>query len=99
MVKEGKISGRIAKDVVERIYSEDKDPELIVEEQGWEQIDDTSAVEAMVDQVIAEQQKAVTQIEEGDQKPIGFLVGQVMKLSSGKADPKLVQKLLREKLL
>ncbi len=99
MVKEGKISGRIAKDVVERIYSEDKDPELIVEEQGWEQIDDTSAVEAMVDQVIAEQQKAVTQIKEGDQKPIGFLVGQVMKLSSGKADPKLVQKLLREKLL
>jgi aspartyl-tRNA(Asn)/glutamyl-tRNA(Gln) amidotransferase subunit B len=99
MVKEGKISGRIAKDVVERIYSEDKDPELIVEEQGWEQIDDTSAVEAMVDQVIAEQQKAVTQIQEGDQKPIGFLVGQVMKLSSGKADPKLVQKLLREKLL
>jgi aspartyl-tRNA(Asn)/glutamyl-tRNA(Gln) amidotransferase subunit B len=99
LVKEGKISGRIAKDVVERIYSEDKDPKLIVEEQGWEQIADTSKVETMVDQVIAEQQKAVAQIQEGDQKPIGFLVGQVMKLSAGKADPKLVQKLLRQKLI
>lgn len=98
LVSEGKISGRIAKDVVELVFSEDKSPAAVVAEQGWEQVADSGSIEPMVDRVIEEQQKAVEQIVSGDVKPIGFLVGQVMKASSGKADPKLVQKLLREKL-
>jgi aspartyl-tRNA(Asn)/glutamyl-tRNA(Gln) amidotransferase subunit B len=98
MVDKGTISGRIAKDVVERVFCEDKDPKAIVQEQGWEQIGDRDAVETMVDRVLQEQPQAVEQIKAGETKPIGFLVGQVMKLSSGKADPKLVQNMLREKL-
>lgn len=98
LIDEGTISGRIAKDVVEAVFSEDKAPRLIVKEHGWERIGDESAVKTMVDQVITEQEKAVEQIKAGNTKPVGFLVGQVMKLSSGKADPKLVQQLIRRKL-
>jgi aspartyl-tRNA(Asn)/glutamyl-tRNA(Gln) amidotransferase subunit B len=99
LINEGTISGKIGKQVLEFVFSEDKDPSAIVEERGLKQIADTGAVEALVDQAIRENQKAVEQIRSGDTKPLGFLVGQVMKFSSGKADPKLVQKLLREKLL
>lgn len=99
LIEEGTISGKIGKQVLEFVFSEDKDPAVIVEEKGLKQIADTGAVKAMVEQAVGENSKAVEQIKGGDLKPLGFLVGQVMKISSGKADPKLVQKLLREKLL
>ncbi len=93
-----RINSKIAKQVVELIFSEDSGPEEIVRERGWEQIRDTGAVEKLVDTVISEQPKAAEQIEAGDLKPVGFLVGQVMKMSAGQADPQLAKELILQKL-
>ena len=98
MVKEGRINRKKAEQALSLILEEDKDPEAIIEEQGWEQISDTGAIEGFVDQALAANEKAVGQIKEGDLKPMGFLTGQVMKLSKGQADPKLVQEIIRRKL-
>jgi aspartyl-tRNA(Asn)/glutamyl-tRNA(Gln) amidotransferase subunit B len=98
LLEADRINSKIAKQVVELIFSEDSGPEEIVRERGWEQIRDTGAVEKFVDTVISEQPKAAEQIEAGDLKPVGFLVGQVMKMSAGQADPQLAKELILQKL-
>lgn len=98
LITEGKISGKIAKDVLEVIFEEDKDPAEIIEERGWETISDNSAIDAFVDEVLGQNPKVVEQIRAGAPKAVGFLVGQVMKKSAGKADPKTVQELLKTKI-
>lgn len=92
------ISGKIAKTVFEEAFQTGKAPGEIVKEKGLVQIKDTGAIAEMVDQVIAANPQSVADYQAGKKQAIGFLVGQVMKLSQGKANPGVVNKLLQEKL-
>ncbi|MFW5688366.1 MAG: Asp-tRNA(Asn)/Glu-tRNA(Gln) amidotransferase subunit GatB [Spirochaetota bacterium] len=94
----GRIHGKLAKQTLEAVFTDDQDPEAIITERGWEQITDPEAIGKIVDGVLAENETAVQQIREGDSKPHGYLVGQVMRATSGRADPKLVQRVLGERL-
>lgn len=98
LLEKGTIHGKIAKQTLVRIFEENKDPRGIIEEQGWEQITDPSALKKLVAEVLASNGAAVEQIRGGDARPMGFLVGQVMKASRGRAEPKLVQDILEAEL-
>lgn len=95
---EGTISGKIAKTVFEEMFVSGKKPAEIVKEQGLVQISDEDAIAAIVAQVIADNPKSVEDFKAGTEKAIGFLVGQVMKISKGRANPEMANRLLREKL-
>jgi aspartyl-tRNA(Asn)/glutamyl-tRNA(Gln) amidotransferase subunit B len=92
------ISGRIAKDVFEIMFATGQDPAAIVEEKGLKQITDTGAIEAAVDQAISENPEQADEVRAGNGKAIGWFVGQVMQKTQGKANPQVVNKLLRDKL-
>ena len=92
------ISGRIARDVFEEMFETGKEARQIVEEKGLKQITDTGAIEAAVDAVIAGNPDQVADFQGGNEKAIGWFVGQVMKATGGKANPKIVNELLRKKL-
>lgn len=92
------ISGKIAKDVFEIMAETSEDPEIIVEKRGLKQVTDTSAIEAVIDAVLAANPDNVASYRGGKTALIGWFVGQVMKQSQGKANPGLVNKLLKEKL-
>ncbi len=92
------INGRIAKDVFEDMIETSKDPAVIVEEKGLKQVTDTGAIEAAIDDVIANSPDQVAQFRGGNEKIAGWFVGQVMKATQGKANPGMVNKLLKEKL-
>ncbi len=98
LISDDTISGRIAKDVFDEMWATGKDAGDIVEEKGLKQITDTGAIEDAVDQVIAGSPDNVAQYQGGNVKVIGWFVGQVMKATQGKANPKLVNELLRKKL-
>ena len=98
MIDDGIISGKIAKTVFEEMFETGKDPEAVVKEKGLVQISDESAIAAIVDEVIAANPRSVEDFRNGKDKAIGFLVGQIMKATKGKANPQLVNKLLKEKL-
>ena len=92
------ISGKIAKDVLLEMFSTKKDPDKIIEDKGLKQVTDTSLIEIIVDNVINENQKMVEQYLSGKEKLLGFFVGQAMKKSKGKANPKILNEILKEKL-
>ena len=96
MVEKGTISGKIAKTVFEEMYRSGKSPQEIVKEKGLVQISDEESINKIVLAVIEENPSEVERIKQGDDKLIGFFVGQVMKKTAGKANPQLVNKLLRE---
>ncbi len=100
LIEKGDINGRIAKDVFD-FMAEDpsKSPAQIVEEKGLKQITDTSAIEAIIDEIIAANQDKVEEIKAGKDKMLGWFVGQVMKASQGKANPATVNELLRKKIM
>ena len=98
LIEDGTISGRIAKDVFEIMFETGKDAEAIVEEKGLKQVSDTGAIEAIIDEIIAANQGQVEQYRSGKTKLIGFFVGQVMKATGGKANPGVVNQLLKPKL-
>lgn len=98
LIADDTISGKIAKDVFAEMYKSGKDAAAIVEEKGLKQVTDTGAIEALVDEVIAENPDNVAKYKSGKDKLFGFFVGQVMKKSQGKANPAAVNKLLKEKL-
>ncbi|MCF8475353.1 MAG: Asp-tRNA(Asn)/Glu-tRNA(Gln) amidotransferase subunit GatB [Emcibacter sp.] len=95
---DGTISGRIAKDVFEIMLETGHGPEKIVEEKGLKQVSDTGAIESIIDQVLAENQSEVEMYRGGKDKLFGFFVGQTMKKTQGKANPQVVNQLLRSKL-
>jgi aspartyl-tRNA(Asn)/glutamyl-tRNA(Gln) amidotransferase subunit B len=97
MVDDGKLSSSAAKDVLTRAMDGEGTPIEIAESQDLLQVSDAGALEAAVDVVIADNPDAVEKIKGGDSKPIGFLMGQVMRHMAGKADPGMVQKILRDK--
>ncbi len=98
LMDKGTISGKIAKTVFEEMYKTGKNAKVIVEEKGLVQISDVGAIEKAIDEVIAKHSKEVERFKSGEEKLIGFFVGQVMKLTKGKANPQMVNELLRKKL-
>ena len=98
LVEDGTISGRMAKDVFEEMMATGKDAADIVEEKGLEQITDGVEIEAAVDRVIADNPDQARDVRDGKEKTIGWFVGQVMQATGGKANPKMVNELLRKKL-
>jgi aspartyl-tRNA(Asn)/glutamyl-tRNA(Gln) amidotransferase subunit B len=98
LIDSGIISGKIAKTVFEKMYKTGKDAEIIVKEKGLLQISDMGEIEKAVDDVIADNLKEVERFKSGEEKLIGFFVGQVMKLTKGKANPQMVNELLKKKL-
>ncbi|MDJ0822069.1 MAG: Asp-tRNA(Asn)/Glu-tRNA(Gln) amidotransferase subunit GatB [Paracoccaceae bacterium] len=97
LIKSGDISGKIAKDVFEIVYTEGGDPAQIVEEKGLKQVTDTGEIEAAVDEVIAANPAQVEKAK-ANPKLAGWFVGQVMKATGGKANPKVVNELVSKKL-
>mgnify|MGYP005743035249 FL=1 len=98
LIENKTISGKIAKDVFEIMFATSKSPKVIVKEKGLEQVTDDGAIEVFVDQVINENNDKVKEYLSGKDKLFGFFVGQVMKVSQGKANPGLVNKILKSKL-
>ena len=98
LIADGTISGRIAKEVFEAMWESGKPAAAIVADQGLEQISDTGAIEAIVAQVVAASPGQAEQFRSGNEKILGWFVGQVMKASQGKANPGLVNRILRDKL-
>ncbi len=99
LIKNGVISGKIAKDILVIMIETGKDPRKIVKEQGLEQISDEESLIQVIDGVIAGHPSVVEEIKAGKEKAVGFLVGQVMKLTKGKANPAKVNIILKDKLL
>ena len=98
LIKNNTISSKIAKDIFEVLLTENKDPELIVKEKGLVQITDNNEIEQIVDRVISENSQSVEDYKAGKDRAIGFLVGQAMKLSKGKANPKIVTDMILSKI-
>ena len=97
-IQDQTISGKIAKEVFEALWAGEGDADAIIEKRGLKQITDTSAIEKVIDDVIAANPEQLAQYRAGKDKLVGFFVGQVMKLSKGKANPQQVNELLAEKL-
>lgn len=98
LIEKGTISGKIAKTVFKEMLETGKAPKQIVEEKGLVQINDEGAIKSIVEQVIANNPQSVADYKAGKQKAVGFLVGQVMKETKGKANPGLVNKLIVDAL-
>ena len=97
-VMDNTISGKIAKEVFEAMWNGEGGADEVIESKGLKQITDTGAIEAAVDQVIADNPQQVEEFKGGKEKVLGFFVGKVMQLTQGKANPGQVNKLLRDKL-
>jgi aspartyl-tRNA(Asn)/glutamyl-tRNA(Gln) amidotransferase subunit B len=98
LVADGTISGRLAKEVFAEMVATGADPAAIVEAKGLRQMTDSSAIEAAIDAVLAAQAEKVAEYRAGRDKLYGFFVGQIMRATHGKANPALVNHLLRKKL-
>src|SRR3990172_9450640 len=98
MIDEGKISGKMAKGLFEEMLERGEPPEKIVKEKGLEQVSDTSNIEKAVDEVLAAHPQQVSDYRAGKEKGFGFLIGQIMKATQGKANPQMVNEILNRKL-
>lgn len=96
LIDKGTISSKIAKQVFEEMFETGKEPEKIVEEKGLVQISDEGAIKEMVEKVVLSNPQSVADFKAGRDRALGFLVGQIMKETKGKANPQLVNKLLLE---
>ena len=97
-ITSGIISGRTAKEVFEIMKESGEEPKQIIESKGLQQKSDPKELEIIVDKIISENKDKVEQYKSGKDKLFGFFVGQVMKASSGKANPQLVNDILKNKL-
>lgn len=98
MVGAGSLNSTAAKEILSQLSVKDQDPEELAKELNLIQISDDAELEKMVDQVMVDNPKPVSDLRNGEEKAIGFLVGQIMKVSGGKANPSVVQKIIRSKL-
>lgn len=98
MVSAGEINRTVAKSVFEEIFLSDADPEAYVEEKGLKVVNDTGALQMVIEKVLADYPQSVADYKGGKEKAMGFLVGQTMKAMKGKADPAVVSRLLKENL-
>ncbi|MDO5755627.1 MAG: Asp-tRNA(Asn)/Glu-tRNA(Gln) amidotransferase subunit GatB [Tissierellia bacterium] len=97
-VKEGKINQNTGKKVLRKMFEEDVDPKTYIEKEGLLQMSDTSELEEVVDQVLAENPESIEAIKGGKDRAIGFLVGQCMKATRGKGNPQMFNEMIREKI-
>ncbi|MEQ1794609.1 MAG: Asp-tRNA(Asn)/Glu-tRNA(Gln) amidotransferase subunit GatB [Nitrospira sp.] len=97
LVEKGTISLKVAREIFPELYRSGKSPEQIVQEKGLTQVSDEGALDKIIDDVLAKNPAQVAQLKEGKQQVLGFLVGQVMKASGGKANPGKVNELLKKK--
>ena len=97
-ISDNTISGKIAKEVFEAMWSGEGDADAVIDKKGLKQITDSDAIEKVIDDVIAGNPKQLEQYRAGQDKLFGFFVGQVMKASQGKANPAQVNDLLKKKL-
>ena len=98
MLDKNEINSNSARSVLTKLFETAQSPEEIVDQFGFRQVSDTGMLRVIVDQVVSDNMSAVENYKNGNKKSIGFLVGQAMKLSQGKANPKRLQEILREKL-
>jgi aspartyl-tRNA(Asn)/glutamyl-tRNA(Gln) amidotransferase subunit B len=98
LIDEGKISGKQGKEVLVEMFASGKPASAVVEERGMVQLSDTSAIDSIIDEVIAASPQQLAQYKAGKETLFGFFVGQVMKASKGKANPKVANERLRSKL-
>ena len=98
LIKDGTISGKIAKSIFEDMVNGDLDPQKIVEEKGLKQESDPKALEVLIEKIINENREKAIEYKQGKEKLFGFFVGQVMKNSGGKANPQIVNEILKKKL-
>ena len=98
LVDAGTINGTVAKEVFEKIFTEDVDPETYVEEKGLKTVNDEGALRATIQEIVAANPKSVEDYHNGKEKALGFLVGQTMKEMKGKATPGKVNEILKELL-
>lgn len=98
LIGKGTLSSKLAKTVFEEMVASGKTPDTIVKEKGLEQISDEGALEKIVDETLAENPKSIEDFRAGKDRAIGFLVGQIMKKTKGKANPEMINKMLKEKM-
>jgi aspartyl-tRNA(Asn)/glutamyl-tRNA(Gln) amidotransferase subunit B len=98
LIDQGTISGKIAKTVFDALLDSSRSPQQVVAEKGLEQVSDTASIESSVDAVLVTNAKQVAEYRGGNEKVFGFLVGQVMKATRGKANPHMVNELLKRRL-
>jgi len=98
LINKGELSGKLAKEILPRMFETGDAPAVIMEREGLKQISDAGALETIADQVLAANPKQVEQFKSGKTTVLGFLVGQVMKASRGQANPAAVNEVLKKKL-
>jgi len=98
MLAGDEINANAAREVLTHLFESGESPEEIVKARGFKQVSDAGALEAMIDQALATQAAAVADFRAGQGKALGFLIGQVMQASGGKANPKIIRELLAKKL-
>ena len=96
LIEKGTISSAIGKKVVEELFENPKDPEEIIKEKGWIQISDEGAIKEVVEKVLSNNPQSVADYKAGKDKALGFLVGQAMKETKGKANPQMLNKMFKE---
>lgn len=98
LIEKGTISSAIAKKVVEELFENPKDPEKIIEEKGWIQISDEGAILAVVQKILEANPQSVADFKAGKDRALGFLVGQAMKETKGKANPQMLNQMFKDEL-
>ena len=98
LIDKGTISSSIGKKVLEELFENPRDPEVIIKEKGWIQISDESAIKEVVIKIIEANPQSVGDFKAGNHRALGFLVGQAMKETKGKANPQMLNKMFAEEL-
>ena len=98
LIEKGTISGAIAKKVLDKMFEESKKPETIIKENGWIQISDEGAIKEVVEKIIMQNPQSVADYKAGKEKALGFLVGQAMKETKGKANPQMLNTMFKDAL-
>jgi len=98
MLAQNEINANAARDVLAHLIDSDESPEAIVTARGFRQVSDAATLDALIDRVLSEQPAALADLRNGQGKAMGFLIGQVMQASGGKANPKIIRELLAKKL-
>jgi len=98
LIDKGTISSSIAKKVLQEMFKEPKEPQKIIEEKGWVQISDEGAIKEVVLKILEANPGSVTDFKAGKDRALGFLVGQAMKETKGKANPQMLNKMFLEEL-
>ena len=96
LTKDGTISSKIAKDVLEKMFETPEKPSKIIEVNGWVQISDEGAIREIVQRIVANNPQSVIDFKAGKEKALGFLVGQAMKETKGKANPQMLNEMFRD---